>query len=226
MKAKKRNNAAALLWESLRAEPAEKSPPTMRPANRAGGNVRLPFDRRCAALTRSGKRCKGRIRNEGEFCPFHDPALAEQRKRQLAQARVARQRNSLAHLPDGYLRKLTDRRAVGQAMDRLYREVRLGRVTVEMGNVLFGILARLMDSGLIPDGRDEAAWRRTKARRLRPKLSELLTTAERQAWRKAVADAPDSFLRGRDLVQASPVKAAAEASRPARPPKPALTVVS
>jgi hypothetical protein len=100
-------------------------------------------------------------------------------------AKGARKRR-LAHLPDGYLRKLSNRRAVAEAMDRLYREVRLGRVTLEMGEVLFRILTRLLDSGLVDVG---LFPQRTKAGRIRPRLAELLTRDERSAWRKATANA-------------------------------------
>lgn len=81
-------------------------------------------------------------------------------------------------------------------MDRLYREVRVGIITPEMGRVLFNILTRIMDAGLLVE--TEAATRsrgRAKADKLRPKFAELLTQAERRAWRKAVADAPADFLR-------------------------------
>jgi hypothetical protein len=68
-------------------------------------------------------------------------------------------------------------------MDRLYREIRLGIVTPEMGRVLFDILTRLQDSNLVASGpRPE----RTKAARMRPKLTELLTRQERAAWKRAV----------------------------------------
>jgi hypothetical protein len=123
---------------------------------------------------------------------LHDPALVARRQRRIATNGQARHRR-LTHLPDGYLRKLTNRTAVGHAMDRLYREVRLGLVTTEMGSVLFAILTRLMDSGLLESrGDGPAPSRRSKADRLRPKLSELLTRAERAAWQKAIANLPDS----------------------------------
>jgi hypothetical protein len=105
----------------------------------------------------------------------------------------------LSHLPDGYLRKLTNRAAVGNAMDRLYRELRLGIVTNEMGSVLFGILTRLLDSGLVDSGKlTAAAGNRSKANRLRPKLNEWLTRPERAAWQRAVANAPASVLQAHD----------------------------
>ena len=103
---------------------------------------------------------------------------------------TSRNRNRLARLPDGYLRKLTTRRTVGEAMDRLYREIRLGKVTPEMGKVLFGVLTRLLDAGLVDGGKELPNTGRSRAEKVRPKLSELLTRAERSAWRRAVANAP------------------------------------
>ena len=98
-----------------------------------------------------------------------------------------RQRQRLARLPDGFLRRLTTRRAVGEAMDRLYREVRLARITPEMGTVLFGVLTRILDAGLCDSGNGNApASAKSAADSIRPKLSALLTRSERTAWRRAV----------------------------------------
>lgn len=182
-----------LFWESLSVD-AGKSRAAV-PGKLPEGVKRLPFDHRCSAITKAGRRCKGRICEGSEFCSFHNPAITrEQRCRNGAKGgRVSRH---LATLPGGYLSKLNTRRAVGEAMDRLYREVRLGLVTPEMGNVLFSVLTRLLDSGLCRDGKTPArATGRTRAERIRPKLAELLTVAEHRAWRRAVANAPDSFLR-------------------------------
>jgi hypothetical protein len=94
-------------------------------------------------------------------------------------------------LPDGYLRKIKNRADVGHCMDRLYREVRLGAVTPEMGAVLFGILCRLLDSGLAGGPKAPASTaRRSKAARIRPKLKDLLTSQERADWNRAIAHAP------------------------------------
>ncbi|MGD2110997.1 MAG: hypothetical protein PVI86_16595 [Phycisphaerae bacterium] len=149
--------------------------------------MRLPYDKRCAALTKAGTRCRGHIVNGGDFCLFHDPELAAKRRRGLKNANPRRRR--LMHLPDGYLRKMTNIRAVGEAMDRLYREIRLGVITVEMGEVLFNILTRMLDGGLVTTGpRPDLS----KAAKLRPKMSELLTRKERITWRRAVDKALSS----------------------------------
>ena len=182
-----------LFWEWLSVDGGRSQPAVLGKVT--AGMKRLPFDRQCSAITKVGRRCKGRIREGSEFCSFHDPAITrEQRRRNGAKGgRVSRH---LATLPGGYLSKLTTRRAIGEAMDRLYREVRLGLVTPEMGNVLFSVLTRLLDSGLSRDGEVLArANGRSRAEPIRPKLAELLTISERRAWRRAVANAPESLLR-------------------------------
>lgn len=184
---------------------------------------RLPFDCRCSAFTKDGKRCKGKMRQGTEYCLFHDPVMIERRKARMTGA-APRRRNRLMYLPDGYLRKLTNVRAIGGAMDRLYRELRLGIVTPEMGTVLFGILTRLLDSGFDAQGnRLPAATLRTKAGRMRPKLSDLLTRSEKIAWRRAVAGAPKVILHtdkgaqpvvpaAEKMVESAPLKRAMVAS--------------
>jgi hypothetical protein len=190
---------AMLLWEALQPA-ADRQPHTGTKCNGVAlRSQRLPFDKRCIAQTKAGGRCRGRIQSGGQYCLFHDPAMTAERRRKMA-AKAAQSRRRLSHLPDGYLRKLTSATAVGHAMDRLYREVRLGIITPEMGRVLFRILTRLLDEGLVKTGSHPE---RTKAARIRPKLRKLLTRAERAAWDKAVADAPAA------------VREAAEA--PARP---------
>lgn len=176
-----------LLWESLNAGLDDKLPANQEKTAVACGTVRLPYDTRCAALTKSGRRCRGKIRAGKDVCIFHDPEVAAKR---VAAARKHRHRR-LSHLPDGYLRKLSTRAAVGTAMDRLYREVRLQIITPEMGRVLMGILTRLLDSGVVDKGKTSHRPNgRSRADRMRPRLERLLTSAEHTAWQKAVANAP------------------------------------
>lgn len=190
---------AMLLWEHLArfAGISVEQPPTAEAPPRM--SKRLPYDTRCAMVTKSGRRCKGRIRNGADFCALHDPAVAEKRR---SASSKPRQSHPLSKLPDGYLRKLSTRASIGGAMDRLYREVRLGLVTPEMGNVLFGILTRLMDSGLLDQGRTPKS-NRGRADRLRPKLADLLTRAERAAWERALAKAPISLVHDGKTVAVS-----------------------
>lgn len=186
-----------LLWEAL-TRPREPAQNRSKPVEPVLCPQRLPYDRRCATVTKSGKRCRGRIRSGSEYCGLHDPALAESRQTRKA-SRTSAGRRRLSHLPDGYLRKLSNRATVGSAMDRLYRELRLGIVSTEMGSVLFGILTRLLDGGWVDSGVVAAsAKRRSRADRLRPKLAELLTRGERIAWQRAVANAPLSVVQANE----------------------------
>jgi len=179
-----------LLWETLTRGEGSEASSQDSPVRRAARGPRLPYDRRCAALTLRGSRCRCRIREGSDFCQFHDPKISAERRR-LTAAKGGRNSRKLSHIPGGYLRKLTNRTAVGQAMDRLYREVRLGMVTPEMGRVLFDILTRMLDSGLC-DGSKKGNPQspRARANRLRPKVSEMLSHAEKTAWQKALANAP------------------------------------
>ncbi len=188
-----------LLWEALTLprEGADKDVSSQTDTSLVPR--RLPYDKRCATITKSGKRCRGKIRSGGEHCPLHDPAMAERRRNSPA-PRVSLARRRLMSLPDGYLRKLTHRAAVGEAMDRLYRELRLGIVSIEMGEVMFNILTRLLDSGLVDAGKVASRPNgRSRADRVRPKLAELLTAGERHTWRRAVAQAPVAVLRAHEL---------------------------
>ena len=212
----KNMSGSALLWETLAVGSSSEKPRKEMSGGAVNRPPRLPFDKRCAGLTREGKRCRGRIKGRSEFCSFHDPAMTPERRKRNA-AMGGRSRTNLAHLPGGYLRKLNSLRAVGDAMDRLYREVRLGIVTTEMGAVLFGILTRVLDAGLYVKKSKGPPSRRAKAVKLRPILAELLTLEERKAWRKAVASAPSDFLRR--TAQSRPHSADSEkANRGARVP--------
>ena len=179
-----------LLWELVSSELPAAQTASRPQLDQVRHYQRLPYDTRCSAMTKAGRRCRGKIRQGTEFCPFHDPAMTPERRRRIA-AKGGRSRNPLAHLPDGYLRKIKNRADVGHCMDRLYREVRLGVVTPEMGGVLFNILCRLLDSGIAGGPKPPAsAARRSKAARIRPKLKDLLTPQERTDWSRAIAQAP------------------------------------
>lgn len=172
-----------LFWEALHDINGHHRPSTAGGPNAPVHVVRLPYDRRCAAITKAGTRCRGRIRKGSEFCFCHDPELTVERRRRMSE-KGARQRRRLSHLPDGYLRKLKSRAAIGEAMDRLYRELRTGAVSVDMGTVMYGILSRLLDSDLIPAGQ---CPQRSRAAKIQPKLAELLTRNERAALKQAIA---------------------------------------
>lgn len=183
-----------LFWELLQKKSKDRD--TQQVAQRssvAATTQRLPFDTRCSAVTKLGKQCKGRIRSGREWCPFHDPEIIA-RRQQNGSSQERRIRRKLSHMPDGYLRKIKDRASVGHAMDRLYREIRLGIITLEMGRVMFTVLNRILESGLADHGKTPKNIQRSKAERIRPKLGNLLTRTEKSAWRKAVAGATQEIL--------------------------------
>ena len=64
-----------LLWEALRVWPEDQPGPVQTENAQALRTQRLRYDTRCAALTKSGRRCRIRSRRDSDFCPFHDPTL-------------------------------------------------------------------------------------------------------------------------------------------------------
>ena len=83
--------AAMLLWEALekpQRNAKEASPGEAEPSR----VVRLPYDTRCVAVTKSGRRCRGKSRDGKDYCIFHDPEVAA--KRQAAMAKGRRNRKS------------------------------------------------------------------------------------------------------------------------------------
>ncbi|MDM8005143.1 MAG: hypothetical protein QUV05_03190 [Phycisphaerae bacterium] len=181
--------SAELLWEALRFRSQKQGdgPSRVEPTQIY---TREPKQKQCAATTRSGTRCKGKARPGQEFCPFHDPNMTAERRREIA-SRGGRSHRRLSHLPDGYLRRLQTPAAVGEAMDRLYREVRLGIVEPAMGRTLMDILTRLHDRLSRQESTGPQTLRKgptvvqpTKAERIRPKLDEALSQAEMAAWKQ------------------------------------------
>ena len=186
-----------LLWEQMRelkrvARPEKKFDDATQVPVLAPKPRRSKFDKRCAAKTRSGRQCRGRIVEGSDYCSFHDPDMTKDQRRRNA-AKGGRSNRNLSHIMDGYLRPLNDEEAVGQAMDRLYREVRLGKVTPDMGRVLLVILVRLLREGLAKPTNPKRDFKKTKAYRFGRKLDALLTEKEKTAWQRAVNKAPASF---------------------------------
>jgi hypothetical protein len=190
---------AMLLWEQMRElkRIAQQHPeakfddatqvPVLAPKPR-----RSQFDKRCAAKTKYGRQCRARIVEGSDYCSFHDPNMTKDQRRRNA-AKGGRSNRNLSHIVDGYLRPLNDEEAVGQAMDRLYREVRLGKVTPDMGRVLLVILVRLLREGLAKPTNPQRDFKKTKAYKFGHKLDALLTEKEKKAWQRAVNKAPASF---------------------------------
>jgi hypothetical protein len=211
--------SAELLWEALRFRSRNQEGRQGPVAPTQSTYTREPKQTQCAATTRSGKRCRGNARPGQEFCPFHDPALTAEQRREIA-ARGGKSHRRLSHLPDGYLRKLQTPAAVGEAMDRLYREVRLGIVDPGMGRTLMDILTRLHDrlSRKPPSKAAPGAptlVRPDRAEKIRPKLDEALSQAEKVAWQKVgiLPQGVPSEEKTPDPLQYPAVSAPAEARR-------------
>jgi hypothetical protein len=192
---------AMLLWEQMRElkrvskqQPEKKFDDATKVPVIAPKPPRSQFDKRCAAKTKYGRQCRARIVEGSDFCSFHNPNMTKDQRRRNA-AKGGRSNRNLSHVLDGYLRPLNNEEAVGQAMDRLYREVRLGKVTPDMGRVLLVILVRLLREGFAKPKDPKRDFKKTKAYRFGRKLDALLTEKEKNAWQRAVNKAPASFFR-------------------------------
>lgn len=152
-----------LLWE------------TLSEIQKGASTLRLPGDLRCAALKKSGLRCKGRVLRNGEFCAFHDPQAQEARRGK----RRSPARQSQYHL-DGIPSRLTTRRGVTLALDRLYNDTRTGLIQAEAGQVLFGMLERMLD-GHVPNHRKSSGRPdRSRAAVLRRRLARIYISTDRK----------------------------------------------
>ena len=98
--------------------------------------VRLPGDTRCAAVTKKGTRCKGRIHTGSEYCYFHDPDVERPARRGGSRRR--------AYHVDGVSSRLTTRRGITQALERLYHDTQMGIVPPDVGRALFEMLERML----------------------------------------------------------------------------------
>lgn len=141
----RRSAKVRLFWEMLRRPGRQADDARAGSTSLAEVPKRLPGDRRCAARTRSGRRCRGRIRPGSEFCVFHDPSITAETRRANA-IKAAQTRRAKASLPKGYPRRLTTPEAARAALERLYAEIRTGVVTPEQAKVLLEVLQRLLDS--------------------------------------------------------------------------------
>lgn len=190
-----------LLWEQMRElkriskqYPEKKFNDATKVPVLAPKPPRSKFDKRCAAKTKYGRQCRARIVEGSDFCSFHDPDMTSEQRRRNA-AKGGRSNRNLSHILDGYLRPLNNEEAVGQAMDRLYREVRLGKVTPDMGRVLLVILVRLLREGFAKPKDPQRDFKKTKAYRYGRKLDAFLTEKEKNAWQRAVKNAPAPLSR-------------------------------
>ena len=99
---------------------------------------------RCTAITRVGRRCRCKKAEGSDFCSFHDPVISAQ-IREKAQAKREAKKRELSSLPEGYLKTLSTIDGIADALDRLYREVRLGIVSPRTASVMLAIIDRLLE---------------------------------------------------------------------------------
>lgn len=147
----RRSAKVRLLWEMLRRPARQADEAKVGLTSLAEVPKRLPGDRRCVAWTRSGRRCRGRIRPGSEFCAFHDPSITAEKRRANA-IKAAQTRRTRASLPKGYPRRLTTPEAARAALERLYAEIRAGVVTPEQARLLLEVLQRLLDRPAVRSG--------------------------------------------------------------------------
>ena len=89
---------------------------------------------KCAAITGKGRPCKGLVRLHSDYCPAHDPARADARRRSASKAARSK--------PGGEVRDLKDR------LTNLADDVLAGRVETKDAAVLTQIVGahvRLLD---------------------------------------------------------------------------------
>jgi hypothetical protein len=103
--------------------------------------ARLPYDKKCTAITRTGRRCRARARSGSEFCAFHAPEMTTE-QRQANAAKGGKSRRRQLSLMSRQLRSLSTPASVNRAMEKLYKEVRAGVISPEMGRTLLDIVMR------------------------------------------------------------------------------------
>jgi hypothetical protein len=146
--------------------------------------VRLPGDTRCAAVTKKGTRCKGRIHTGSEYCYFHDPDVERPARRAASKRR--------AYHVDGVSSRLTTRRGITQALERLVHDTQMGIVPPDVGRALFEMLERMLH--LYYETRPRRNPRQTdrsRAARLLRRLAKTYVKAER-GKRQVIPRAPAS----------------------------------
>ena len=89
----------------------------------------------CAGITRSGEQCKGIVQQGSDWCPAHNPARAEARRRAASKAGSARSDSEAAELK--------------QKLATLYEDVRSGRCKTSIGQTcatVAGVQLKALDT--------------------------------------------------------------------------------
>ena len=179
-----------LLWEavSTRKPPQQGRQTVIQPVTARLRSLQPPD--RCTAVTRVGRHCRCRKAPGSEFCAFHDPVLSAQ-IREKAQAKREERRRQLGALPEGYLKTLTNVDGIASALDRLYREVRLGVVSPRTAAVMLAIVDRLLayDKLVSTVGRHRVSKKR-RALEVRQQVAKVLDEMKVRGPAKPLKAAP------------------------------------
>jgi hypothetical protein len=132
-----------LLWESFGKKRPDKAPAAAAIPVISTRLRSIKDDTKCSARTRVGRPCRCRKAKDSQFCNFHDPQIAA-RIREQSQAKRAEKKRMLASLPDGYSKPLYSVDGIPNALDTLYREVRLGVVSPRTAGLMLAIVDRLL----------------------------------------------------------------------------------
>ncbi len=184
-----------LLWEAARESSMKKDgkPTVVQPISSRLRGMQSPD--RCTATTRIGRRCRCRKAQGSEFCCFHDPVISAQ-IREKAQAKREAKKRELSSLPEGYLKTLTSMDGISSALDRLYREVRLGIVSPRTAGIMLAIVDRLLEHDkLVSSGGQRRTSKKLRAKEVRKEVGVALDDLKQRS--------------------AQPLKVPASVSRPA-----------
>lgn len=91
--------------------------------------------RQCPAITSKGQPCQGYVHPSKEYCPAHDPARVEDRRRAASIAGRSKQGSEIAEIK----RKLRE----------LYDDTRSGRIPTNVGQVcgtIAGVQLKVLDT--------------------------------------------------------------------------------
>ena len=129
---------------------------------------------RCEAMTRSGRRCRCRKAADSQFCNFHDPEISA-RIREAARQKREERKQQMAALPTEYTKSLASVDGITQALDCLFREVRLGVVSPRTAGMMLSIIDRvLVHDKLVREHGPRRVSKRVRALEVREQLAGVL----------------------------------------------------
>ncbi|GJM25656.1 MAG: hypothetical protein DHS20C16_20710 [Phycisphaerae bacterium] len=176
-----------LLWEAVSGNDVTKPPAQSKVKAISTRPRSLRVSDRCGAQTRVGRRCRCRKANGSDFCNFHDPEISARIRAASAAKRDAR-KQQLAALPEGYLKTLANTDGIVNALETVYREVRLGVISTRTASVLLAIVDRMIayDKLISTVGRRRTT-KLQRAKELRMLVSDLMEDMEARGPAKQVA---------------------------------------